>query len=206
MERTNKGPAGAVPLMTGAQLEAFYATEYPKLVKILVLLDATVEEAEDAVQNAMADLIKRSRAGQAPDYPAGYVRMAAFRFFIKERQRGRERLQREIRGGHLVLEVHLDDRLDTMEDERYIKYLLGCLTSTQRKVIRLVMDGLSTHEIAEALSKSGDDVRQHLKNARDRLELHPDIAPLTPGHGPAPDKEPRRRSQRRSRERRRSSE
>ena len=31
--------------MTLEQLEAFYTAEYPKLVKILVLLDATPEEA-----------------------------------------------------------------------------------------------------------------------------------------------------------------
>jgi hypothetical protein len=48
VERVNKGPAVAVPSMTLEQLEAFYATEYPKLVKILVVLDATIEEAEDA--------------------------------------------------------------------------------------------------------------------------------------------------------------
>jgi hypothetical protein len=32
------------------QLEAFYTAQYPKLVKIMVLLDATVDEARDAAQ------------------------------------------------------------------------------------------------------------------------------------------------------------
>jgi RNA polymerase sigma factor (sigma-70 family) len=179
----NKGPAVAVPLMTRGQLEAFYTTEYPKLVKILVLLDATIEEAEDAVQKAMTDLAKRSRDGQAPDYPASYVRMSAVRFFIKERQRGRDRLQRELQGGHLVLESHLDDQLTALEGEQYIEYLLENLTFTQQQVIKLVMGGLSTHEIAEELGKSDENIRQHLKNARDRLKPHPEIAPLAPRHG-----------------------
>ena len=43
------------------ELEAFYTVEYPKLVKILVLLDATIAEAEDAVQKAMTDFVRRSR-------------------------------------------------------------------------------------------------------------------------------------------------
>ena len=60
--------------MTLEQLEAFYITEYPKLVKILVLLDATIEEAEDAAQKAMADFAKRSKTAGAPDHPASYVR------------------------------------------------------------------------------------------------------------------------------------
>lgn len=63
MEPMNKGPAVAVPPMTLEQLGAFYATEYPKLVKILVLLDATIEEAEDATQKAMTDFAKRSKTG-----------------------------------------------------------------------------------------------------------------------------------------------
>jgi RNA polymerase sigma factor (sigma-70 family) len=175
-----------VPAIAREQLEAFYTAEYKKQVKILVLLDATTEEAEDAVQKAMTDFAKRSQTAQAPDHPASYVQRAAFRFFVKERQRERERLRREIRGGHLVLEEHRDDRLTTMEDEQYIERLLGCLTSTQRQVIRLVMDGLSTREIAEELGKSDETIRQHLKNGRDRLKLHPEIAPLASRHDPGP--------------------
>ena len=186
MERISKGPAVAVPPVTLEQLEAFYTAEYKKQVKILVLLDATTEEAEDAVQKAMTDYAKRSQTSQAPDHPATYVQKAAFRFFIKERQRERERLGREIRGGHLVLEEHRDDRLATMEDEQYIEHLLECLTSTQRQVIRLVMDGLSTHEIAEELSKTDEAVRQHRKNGLDRLKLHPEIAPLAPRQDQGP--------------------
>ena len=172
--------------MTLEQLEVFYATEYPKLVKILVLLDATIEEAEDAAQKAMTDFAKRSKTAWAPDHPASYVQRAAVRFFIKERQRERERLPREVRGGHLIIEAHLDDRLTTLEDEQYIEHLLQCLTSTQGQVIRLVMDGLSTREIAEELGKTDETIRQHLKNGRDRLKLHPEIAPHVPRHDQNP--------------------
>jgi RNA polymerase sigma factor (sigma-70 family) len=161
--------------VTLKQLEAFYAIEYPKLVKILVLLDATIEEAEDAAQKAMTDFARRSKTVGAPDHPASYVRRAAVHFFIKERQRERERPQREVRGG-LIIEAHLDGRLTTLEDEQYIEHLLRRLTSTQRQVIRLVMDGLSTREIAEELGKTDETIRQHLKNGRDRLKLHPETA------------------------------
>jgi RNA polymerase sigma factor (sigma-70 family) len=166
--------------MTFERLEAFYTDEYPKLVKILAVLGATIEEAEDAAQEAMADFTKRSRTEKAPDRPAGYVRRAAINFFVKERQRERKRLPRALQGGHLVTEVYQDDRLTDAEDEQYIELILEYLTLTQRKVIRLVMDGLSTREIAEKLGKSTDNVRQHLKNGRDILQLHPEIAPLAP--------------------------
>lgn len=170
----------AAPPMTLEQLEAFYTAHYLRMVKFLVLLGATVEEAEDAVQKAMLDFTKRSRAAKAPEHPVAYVQRAAGHFFIKERQRERERLPREVRGGHLVIEAHLDNRLTDWEDDQNIERLIECLTPMQRSVIKLVMDGLSTHEIAEELGKSDENIRQHLKNGRDRLKLHPEIVPLAP--------------------------
>ncbi len=56
MEPTNQAGAAATSAHRIAlgQLEAFYRAEYGKLVKILVLLDASLDEAEDAAQKAMA--------------------------------------------------------------------------------------------------------------------------------------------------------
>lgn len=180
--------------MTLEQLEAFYTAEYPKLVKILMLLDATLEEAEDAAQKAMADFVQRSRTEKAPAHPAAYVQRSAINSFIKERQRERERLPRELRSGCLVIEAHIDDRLTAGEDEQYVELLLGCLTPTQRRVITLVMDGWSTREIADELGTSAENVRQHLKNGRDLLKQHPEITP--PGSGKLPDQGPATRSAR----------
>jgi RNA polymerase sigma factor (sigma-70 family) len=173
-----------MPPMKLKQLEAFYTAEYPKLVKILVLLDATVEEAEDAAQKAMTDFAARFKNANAPAHPVAYVQRAAINFFIKERQRERERLPRELRGGHLVIEAHLDDRLTAGEEEQYVEALLACLTQAQREVIRLVMDGWSAREIAEKLGKTAENVRQHLKNGRDLLKLNPGIASLAPKKPP----------------------
>jgi RNA polymerase sigma factor (sigma-70 family) len=186
VEWMNEGVAAAVLPMTPEQLEAFYTAEYPKLVKLLVFFGATIGEAEDATQKAMADFTRRSRTAEAPVHPASYAQRAAVRFFIKERQRERKRLPRELQGGYLVVEAHLDDRLTVWEDKQYIEHLLECLTSTQRKVIKLVMDGLSTREIAQELGKSDVDVRQHLKNGRARLKLHPEITPLAPRQDQSP--------------------
>lgn len=183
VQQMNKGLVKAALPMTLEQLEAFYTAEYPKMVKILVVLGATIEEAEDATQKAMMDLVRRSRTAAVPDHMVTYVQRSAVHFFIKERQRERERLPRELRGGHLVIDEQLDDRLSTSEDEQFIEYLLEYLTSTQRTVIKLVMQGLSTREITEELGKSGENIRQHLKNSRERLKLHPEIAPLAPRQG-----------------------
>lgn len=176
VERMSKDPAAAVPPITPEQLEAFYTVEYPKLVKILALRGATIAEAEDAAQKAFLDFVWRSKTVNLPEHPAAYVQCAARRFFIKERERDRERLLRELRGGHLVTGTHIDDQLACWEDEQYIEHMLQCLTPTQRQVIKLVMEGLATHEIAAELGKSDETIRQHVKNGRDRLKIHPQMA------------------------------
>ena len=175
--------------MTLEELEAFYSTEYPKLVKILRLLGATLEEAEDATQKAMVYLVQLSANAKAPEHPVTYVQRAAVHFFFKDKQRERGRLARELRGGHLVTETYFDDRITCWEDERYIERILGCLTATQRQVIKLVMDGLPTSEIAERLGKNEANIRQQLKKGRDRLKAHPDIAPFTPGQDQDPEQQ-----------------
>ncbi len=179
----------SVEPMTIGEFEAFYETEYRVLVKLLVFLGASVEEAKDATQKAMADLYRRLKAGKGTIVsPAPWVRRAAHRYFVKERQRERGRLPREIMGGHLALEAYADDGLTALEDEQYIESLLTMLTPTQQVVLRLVLDGMSTREIAEVLGKREDNIRQQLKNGRDRLKLHPEIAPLAQRRtqGPAP--------------------
>lgn len=191
MERMTKGAAATMRPMTLEQFRDFYAIEYPKLIKILVLaLDATIDEAEAAAQEAMTDLAQRVKKGQSPDRnPVGYVRTAAVRCFVRGRQRDRQRRERELKGYRLVPEEQLDQQLTTWEDDQYIGHLLECLTVTQRDVIKRVMDGMSTREIAEELGKTEVTIRQHLKNSRDTLKRHPEIAPLapkrSPGLGPA---------------------
>ena len=178
-----KGCAEGAPAypLTAGQLEAFYAAEYPRLVKLLMLLfGASIEEAEDGAQKAMLDFAQRcGSAGARIHNPAGYVRRAAVHFFVKERQRDRERLPHELRGGYLVVNAQFDREMTALEDGQYVNRLLDFVTPIQRDVLRLVMEGLSTREIAAQLHRSNENIRQHLKNGRDRMKRHPDVARLT---------------------------
>lgn len=153
--------------MTPDQFDAFYTAEYLKLVKYLVLLDATIEEAEDAVQKGMEALL---RSQSSPANVTGWVRKAAYHYFLKERQRDRDRLTRELKGGHLVTGEYIDERLTSGEDLADVEDVLRCLSDTQRQVIQLVMEGLSTHDIAMTLGKSDATIRQHVKRGRDQLK------------------------------------
>ena len=85
---------------------------------------------------------------------------------VNRLRRERERTQRELRGGHLVTGSYFDDRLTSWEDEQYVEHLLESLTSMQREVVKLVMDGLSVHEIGTKLGIEESTVRVHLSRAR----------------------------------------
>jgi len=181
MERMSRGGAVAATVrrMTHEQLKAFYADHYPRLVKVLCVLGASLEEAEDAAQKAMADFAQRASDGRAPSRAGGaYVLTAARHYFIKERQRDRDRQPRELHGGHLTPEGHLDDQLTAWEDQQYVERLLAPLSDAQREVIERVMDGMKTPEIAAELGKTEETIRQNLKKGRDRLKQEPEIAPI----------------------------
>lgn len=169
----------SVKPMTIGDFEAFYQAEYRILVTFLVFFGASVVEAEDAAQKTMTDLYRRLKEGKGAILrPAPWARCAAHRYFVKERQRDRERLPREIEGCHLTAEAYPDDGLTAWEDEQYVEHLLSGLTATEQAVLRLVLAGKSTREIAQVLGKREDNIRQLQKNGRDRLKLHPEIAPL----------------------------
>jgi DNA-directed RNA polymerase specialized sigma24 family protein len=121
--------------MTIAEFEAFYKVEWPILVKFLRVIQATGAEAEDAAQKAMTDLARRLiSAGDPVESPRAWVRRAAYRYFVKERQYERDRMTREIRGGHLAPETYDDDGLVAVEDETFVEDLLQSLTLAQREV------------------------------------------------------------------------
>jgi DNA-directed RNA polymerase specialized sigma24 family protein len=113
VDRVNEDSSTAESPTTPDQFETFYSAEYPKLVKALMVVGATFEEAEDAVQKAMESLL----CSRGPLTNAvGWVWRAAYRYFVKERDRDRDRRPREIKGGHLVTEANIDELLTSGED------------------------------------------------------------------------------------------
>jgi RNA polymerase sigma factor (sigma-70 family) len=173
--------------MTTEELEAFFTVQFPILARILVLGGASKEEAEDAAQKAMIELYERLQPGKkAIENPAAWVRRAAISHFVRERERDRERLPRAIKGGHLAPQAYADDELTAWEEEQLVARFLEKLTPTQHAVLALMIEGMTTPEIAEALGKKQANIRQQLKNARDQLKLDPEIAARAPQASRAP--------------------
>ncbi|WUI00925.1 sigma-70 family RNA polymerase sigma factor [Spirillospora sp. NBC_00431] len=146
-----------------------YRTEMRRLTKIAMAAGATVQEAEDAMQAALTDLVRRVRAGQTIHSPRAYTRRAVLNYFINAAERDRKHRRRLIDAGYSHPEELDDPGLTVWEDKQFVTELLAELPPTQRQVLEHVMDGLTTSEISDLLGKKPATIRQNLKLARDRL-------------------------------------
>jgi RNA polymerase sigma factor (sigma-70 family) len=158
-----------------ARFTAIYEAKFSILVKILQVMGASPEEAEDAAQDAMTDLFRHLKAGGEPLLtPEGWVLTAAKHFFFKRRKRDRARLMLEIK--EFPPHDWVDGEMTALDEQQWAEQVLDHLTPAQGKVIRLVITGASTSEIAEKLGMTNGNVRQHRKHGRDRLKADPEIA------------------------------
>src|SRR4051794_22128408 len=75
----------------GRDFTAFYATSYRSVLAATLVVGGSLAEAEDAVQEAMKDLL---RAWDRVSSPYSYVRTAAVRGLLRARRREREGVDR----------------------------------------------------------------------------------------------------------------
>jgi RNA polymerase sigma factor (sigma-70 family) len=148
--------------------EDFFRSQYRTLLTTLMSVGATLAEAEDAAQAAFMDTFNRWEHINSPN---AYVRTAAVRQFINTRSRSRQGVRHAVHALETPSEVDAaaDRDLTVWEGQQWVEQVLDLLTPTQREVVALTIDGLSTKEIAEILGKSAPNVRQHLSLARERL-------------------------------------
>lgn len=144
----------------------FYRGDYRLLITVAMAAGATLEEAYEAVDQTMEEVLLR---WSHITYPRAYARQAVVSNFVKRRRRDRERLLRTIKGGHLTQESVEDHELNVWEDDQWVAQLLQRLPPTQREVMRCVLAGLDTGEIAELLGKTPHAIRKNLQLARERL-------------------------------------
>jgi RNA polymerase sigma factor (sigma-70 family) len=178
--------SGTVLRMGGSQVaylesfstpfEDFYRGDYRLLLKVALVAGASWDQAQDAVDQAMEDVLRR---WPAIEHPRAYARRAVLSHVVKQKKRDQERLPRMLRGGHLVAEACEDQDLTVWEDAEWVSQTLKSLPSTQREIMEYVVEGLSTTEISELLGKTPAAVRKNVQLARQKLKrgLRPDGTP-----------------------------
>jgi RNA polymerase sigma factor (sigma-70 family) len=146
--------------------EEFYRQHYRPLIKIVLLAHGSIEEAEDAVNDTMVEML---RNWAKISYPKTYACRAVASNFIKRRMRDRQQVPRMIEGGHVTRDA--DDGIESCvwEEQEWVVQLLNSLPAAQREVLALIYDQLSIQEVAELLGKTPEAIRKNLQLARQRL-------------------------------------
>jgi RNA polymerase sigma factor (sigma-70 family) len=162
-------PPPAPPLSAGelAAFEDLYRKNYRLLVKIAMYMGAGKADAEDAADEAMTEVFTRWRQITSP---VAYARRAVVSHFLKNKERGPDRVRARLRergeGRH---EGREDTGLTIWEDTQWVTQLLRSLPPAQREVMALVVDEFPPGEIATLLGRNPPAIRQNLAAARRRL-------------------------------------
>ena len=150
--------------------EEFFRGAYQPLVRDVIFAGWSLEEAEDAVSAAMAEVLQRWDSIQNP---RAYARRAAISNAIKDKERGPKRVQeRLIQQGDIPPGHEPDPGLMVWEQQEWVRLLLKSLAPAQREVLACMVDMFTQQEIAQLLGKTEAAVRQNLHAARKRLTTY----------------------------------
>ncbi len=153
-----------------ADLEAFLNDHYRYFLMAPMALGATVDDAHEAVQAAVADVLEKDTWSRLTRNPKAWVRKAVRHAYYDQQEKRRR--NRKIESLPPPSGSYLDGSPNVWEDWQWVAQMLGTLPSAQREVFELVLAELDTKEIADLLGKTPATIRQNLAHARRRLKAN----------------------------------
>jgi RNA polymerase sigma-70 factor (ECF subfamily) len=150
----------------------FFHKAYRAVMQTVLYAGATYHEAEEAAAAGLEEVLRRWDQIRSP---LAYARRAALTSFLKEKERGPDRVRHRMAAHAEARQEGTEDAgLTIWEDRQWVAQILSSLPPAQREVMAFITDGFTPAEIATMLGKTPDAVRQNLHAARTRLtlELH----------------------------------
>ena len=160
-------------------IAAVFRSEFGRAVAILARVLGDVSDAEDAVQDAYAQALRRWPETGVPANPAGWIvtvaRNRAIDRLRRERALDERRAELTRRATERLMTDPVFDSTDEIPDERLRLIFTCCHPALNREAqvaltLRLV-GGLEVREIARALLSSEDAVAQRLVRAKRKLRV-----------------------------------
>ncbi|MCU1622457.1 MAG: polymerase, sigma-24 subunit, subfamily [Frankiales bacterium] len=141
-----------------------YAASCARLVGIVTLAAGSRAEAEECVQEAFIQLLRRWQQVSRYDDPEAWVRAVAFRLLSNRRRKARNGIRAVLRHGTPDdTQAPTGDRIDVMR-------ALQQLPLTQRQVVVLhYLNGMAVDDVARTLEVAPGTVKSRLSRARDTL-------------------------------------
>jgi DNA-directed RNA polymerase specialized sigma24 family protein len=140
-----------------------YQAEMPALISFLIKCGAEPDDAPETAQDAFRELFGQWKA---VGVPKKWLRRVAFPIFLR----------RPVRNAAAPEEDHdepavpgASSRFDFGEEERNFIALTRLLSTAQRAVLALHIEGFQALDIAETLGMKPDAVRKNLKESRATL-------------------------------------
>src|SRR5215475_7727609 len=150
-----------------AEFEEFYRTEFGRLVAFLLYHGASLAQAADVAQDAMAQAF---RSWPRIESPRAWVRTVAGRMFARRLAAVEETPAEDV--PEPTPPLRSPSPTEEWEQRHEILRLLRSLPARQRQVMAWTLDDYTPTEIAEILGMEPAAVRQNLRRARTRLAAH----------------------------------
>lgn len=153
-----------------ADFEVFLNGHYRYFLMAAMALGATVDEAHEAVQAAVTDMLAKDTWSRLTRNPRAWIRLAVRHAYYDQLEKRRR--STEIESLTPPSGSYLDCSLNVWEDWQWVAQELATLPPAQREVFELVLAELDTKEIADLLGKTPATIRQNLAHARRRLKAN----------------------------------
>ena len=174
MPRTHRGPAlpGRSRRLNALDIERVFREEYGRAVAVLVRRFGDIDIAEEAVQDAFVEAVKRWPEGGIPPSPAGWIITTARNLTI---DRLRREALREDRHAQAAMLQAASEPLDegAVKDER-LRLIFTCChpalaPAAQVALTLRLLGGLTTTEIARAFLVPEATMAQRIVRAKAKI-------------------------------------
>jgi RNA polymerase sigma-70 factor (ECF subfamily) len=154
-------------------IESIFRSEYGRAVAVLVRAFGDIDLAEDSVQDAFAEAVRRWPVDGEPPSPAGWIVTTARRKALDRVRREASRAGREAQAAAAVAESEEPAEVDVVEDDR-LRLIFTCchpaLAPAARVALTLrLLGGLTTAEIASAFLVPEPTMAQRLVRAKAKI-------------------------------------
>jgi RNA polymerase sigma-70 factor, ECF subfamily len=161
-------------------IERVFRAEYGRAVSVLVRTFGDIDVAEDAVQDAFTEAVRRWPAAGIPPSPAGWIITTARNRAIDRLRREASRASRQAEAAQLhwassdqAGQDQDDTEVDPVPDER-LRLIFTCChpalgTAAQVALTLRLLGGLSTAEIAHAFLVPEPTMAQRLVRAKGKI-------------------------------------
>ncbi len=152
-------------------VDEVFRAEYGRAVAVLVRAFGDIDLAEESVQDAFAEAVRRWPVDGAPPSPAGWIITTARRKALDRLRREATRAGREARA--VAERVEEPAEVDVVEDDR-LRLIFTCCHPALAPAVRValtlrLLGGLTTAEIASAFLVPEPTMAQRLVRAKAKI-------------------------------------